>query len=238
MKKIYTLTVMMLLCFTRLMAQSAEDIQFVYLDENGEETGVVADGAVITVTTVHGDPTDEFDEPYISSGIGVKNVCANGRRVQLAYDIKALPSGQHSICFFGSCLMDSKTGATTYPRLSSKGSIINVNALKAGSVTSLKAEWFFLEQGTATVTYTANICTATGQQEDMNPTYKVAVTGPTVTVNYVYDPSGIEGISAEDASSVSYYTLAGTRTESPVGGIFLKRVVLRDGRVLTTKVIK
>lgn len=209
MKKIYTLTVMMLVCFTRLMAQSAEDIQFVYLDE-----------------------------PYISSGIGVKNVCANGRRVQLAYDIKALPSGQHSICFFGSCLMDSKTGATTYPRLSSKGSIINVNALKAGSVTSLKAEWFFLEQGTATVTYTANICTATGQQEGMDPTYKVAVTGPTVTVNYVYDPSGIEGISAEDASSVSYYTLAGTRTESPVGGIFLKRVVLRDGRVLTTKVIK
>lgn len=238
MKKIYTLTVMMLLCFTRLMAQSAEDIQFVYLDENGEETGVVADGAVITVTTVHGDPTDEFDEPYISSGIGVKNVCANGRRVQLAYDIKALPSGQHSICFFGSCLMDSKTGATTYPRLSSKGSIINVNALKAGSVTSLKAEWFFLEQGTATVTYTANICTDSGKREDMNPTYQVAAVGPSVTVNYVYDPSGIEGISAEEASSVTYYTLAGTKTDAPVGGIYLKRVLMRDGRVLTTKVIK
>lgn len=238
MKKIYTLTVMMLVCFTRLMAQSAEDIQFVYLDENGEETGVVADGAVITVTTVHGDPTDEFDEPYISSGIGVKNVCANGRRVQLAYDIKALPSGQHSICFFGSCLMDSKTGATTYPRLSSKGSIINVNALKAGSVTSLKAEWFFLEQGTATVTYTANICTDTGQKEGMNPTYQVAAVGPSVTVNYVYDPSGIEGISAEEASSVTYYTLAGTKTDAPVGGIYLKRVVMRDGRVFTTKVIK
>ncbi len=238
MRKIYSIIALMLFGAASLKAQSASDLQFVYINANGEEIGVVADGAVVNVTTVEGDPTDEFDEPFISSGLAIKNTTANGRRVQLAYEITALPNGRHDVCFFGSCISDNKTGKSTYPRLSSKGNIVGLSALKAGSVTSLKAEWYFTEAGTATVVYQANVCTASGEAEDgVNPIYQVAAAGPTVTVNYIYDPSGIEEITIDNPVKTEYYNVAGCRVENPENGIFIVRNTYANGKVATKKVI-
>lgn len=113
MKKIYSILTMLCFGAASLSAQSASDIQFVYINADGNETGVVADNAVITVNTVEGDPNDEFSDPFISSGLAIKNVAANGRRVQLEYEITAMPNGRHDICFFGTCLSDNQTGKQT-----------------------------------------------------------------------------------------------------------------------------
>ncbi|MGM9804120.1 MAG: hypothetical protein ACI308_08090 [Muribaculaceae bacterium] len=231
MKKIYTIFAMMLISVASVYAQSATDLQFVYVDEDGEETGVVADNAVINVNTVTQDPNDDYADPYISSGLAVKNVSTGGRRVQIAYEITALPSGQHDICFFGSCLSDNTTGKFTYPR-----NINSVNALKAGSVTPLKAEWYFTAEGTATVVYQANVCTQTGV-DGITPIYGVTAEGPKVTVNYVYDTSGIAQVTIDNPVKTEYYNIAGCRVDNPQDGIFIKRVTYANGKVATSKII-
>ena len=238
MKKIYSILTMLCFGAASLSAQSASDIQFVYINADGNETGVVADNAVITVNTIEGDPNDEFSDPFISSGLAIKNVAANGRRVQLEYEITAMPNGRHDICFFGTCLSDNQTGKQTYPRLSAKGNIIGLNALKAGSVTSLQAEWYFTAEGTTTVVYKANVCTATGETEDkVNPTYQVAAQGPTVTVNYVYGETGIDDVTIDNPVATEYYNMAGCRVEAPENGIYIERNVYANGKVATKKVV-
>ncbi|MGM9868667.1 MAG: hypothetical protein ACI30R_03435 [Sodaliphilus sp.] len=238
MKKIYLFLTMVCWGVASLFAQSGTDIQFVYINAAGEETGVVADNAVITVSQVVSDPDDEFADPFISSGLAIKNVCANGRRVQLEYEIKTLPNGRHDICFFGTCLSDSKIGKQTYPRMSSKGNIIGLNALKAGSVTPLQAEWYFTEDGTATVVYKANVCVASGEVEDgVNPIYTVAAEGPTVTVNYVKDDTGIDDVMIENPIATEYYNLAGCRVATPEKGIYIVRNIYSGGKTTTKKAV-
>ncbi len=228
---------MVLFTASWLSAQSASDLQFVYIDDNGQEVGVVADNAIVNVSKVV-EPVYDFDDPYISSGLAVKNTAANGRRVQLAYDITALPNGRHDLCFFGACVSDNTTGSFTYPRLSSKGNIIGLNALKAGSVTSLKAEWYCTAAGTATIVYKANVCTATGEAEDgVNATYQVAAEGPTVTVNYIYDPSGVEEITIDNPVKTIYYNMEGCRVDNPESGLFIMHTTYANGKVTVKKVI-
>lgn len=237
MKKFYLFIAMMLFVAPWLKAQSAADLQFVYLDDNGQEIGTVADNAIVNVSKVV-EPVYDFDDPYISSGLAVKNVAANGRRVQLAYDITALPNGRHDICFFGACMSDNTTGSFTYPRLSNKGNIVGLNALKAGSVTSLKAEWYCTAAGTATVVYKANICTGTGEAEDgVNAIYAVSAEGPTVTVNYIYDPSGVDEVTIDNPVKTLYYNMAGCLVEKPESGLFIMHNTYANGKVVVKKVM-
>ena len=235
MKKIYFLMAMMLFGAASLKAQSATDLQFVYIDAKGNETGVVANNAVITVNTVEGDPNDEYADPFISSGLAVKNTANGGRRVQVEYEITALPNGRHDICFFGSCLTDTKTGEYSYPRLSNSGNITGLNALKAGSVTSLKAEWYFIEPGTTTVVYKANVCKDSGKMEGITPIYEVVAEGPTVTVNYTYDPTGIADITIDNPVKTEYFNMAGCRVAQPAEGIYVVRNTYANGKVAITK---
>ena len=54
---------------------------------------------------------------------------------------------------------------------------------------------------------------------------------------YIDDKTGITSISGGTPSMVEYYTLSGERVNTPHDGIFLMRVTLSDGRVMTKKVV-
>lgn len=246
MKKLYTIMAAMLLCAANLSAQENGYVQFVEKNAAGEYVAL-ADGATVTRTTLVVDEMGMGDD-FISSGLFVKNISGDAVQTYLDINIETMPFGAHKICY-GSCMQQDATGTYTYPAdlLSSKGNIMNVTGLAKDDVKSLEAEWICgAKEGNTIIKYTVHACQQDGTElvitagrPTNKPIYKV-VESKTVTVNYLYDPTGagIDGIQADKAVRTEYLDITGKRIQEPANGLYIKKSTMSDGTVITRKIAR
>lgn len=247
MKKLYTLAAAILLSAASLSAQENKYVQFVEQNAAGEYVAV-ADGATVTRTTLVEDEMGMGDD-FISSGLFVKNISGDAVQTYLDVKIESMPFGTHSICYKGSCLKQDAAGDYTYPAsiLSSKGNIISVTGLAKDETASLLAEWICgAKEGKTIIKYTVNACQQDGTETviiagkpSTKTTYKVVET-KSVTVNYVYDPTGagIDGVQADKAVKTEYFDITGKSIQEPVNGLYIKKTTNADGTVVTRKMAR
>ena len=247
MKKLYTIMAAMLLCAANLSAQENGYVQFVEKNAAGEYV-TIADGATVTRTTLVEDEMGMGDD-FISSGLFVKNISGDALQTYIDINIETMPFGTHSICYKGTCLTQNATGEYTYPAsiLSSKGNIMNVSGLAKDEAASLMAEWICgTKEGKAIVKYTVHACQKDGTETviiagrpNSKPIYKV-VESKTVTVNYLYDPTGagIDGVKADKAVRTEYLDITGKRIQEPANGLYIKKSTMSDGTVITRKIAR
>lgn len=247
MKKLYTIMAAMLLCAANLSAQENGYVQFVEKNAAGEYVAL-ADGATVTRTTLVEDDMGMGDD-FISSGLFVKNTSGDAVQTYLDINIETMPFGAHDICYKGSCLTQNATGEYTYPAsvLSSKGNIMNVTGLAKDDVKSLEAEWICgAKEGKTIIKYTVHACQKDGTETVFiagkptpKPIYKV-VESKTVTVNFLYDPTGagIDGVKADKAVRTEYLDITGKRIQEPANGLYIKKSTMSDGTVITRKIAR
>ncbi len=241
MKKIYTLSLMLLLGATSMFAQKSTDVKFVKVNfvENGDvteivKTGDVEDGAVINVSTINDDGID----PFISTGLGVENTTDGGKRVQIEYEILKLDNGGVQCCF-NTCTLNRAVGLYYTPMLSSSGNRINMPVVKKHEVNDLAGEWFFTGDGVATVKFTIKIGTKnTSKTDSEGEVYDVIAEGPSVTVNFLKGDAatGIDATTSDNTVKTEYYDLSGRKVAAPSHGVYVKKQQLSDGTVKTSKV--
>ena len=247
MKKLYTIMAAMLLCAANLSAQENGYVQFVEKNAAGEYVAL-ADGATVTRTTLVEDDMGMGDD-FISSGLFVKNTSGDAVQTYLDINIETMPFGAHDICYKGSCLTQNATGEYTYPAsvLSSKGNIMNVTGLAKYEIQDLLAEWICgAKEGKTIIKYTVHACQQDGTElvfiagkPSSKPIYKV-VESKTVTVNYLYDPTGagIDGVKADKAVRTEYLDITGKRIQEPANGLYIKKSTMSDGTVITRKIAR
>lgn len=247
MKKLYTIMAAMLLCAANLSAQENGYVQFVEKNAAGEYV-TIADGATVTRTTLVEDEMGMGDD-LISSGLFVKNTSGDALQTYIDINIETMPFGAHNICYIGSCLTQNATGEYTYPAsvLSSKGNVMNVTGLAKDGLQDLKAEWICgAKEGKTIIKYTVHACQQDGTElvfiagkPSNKPIYKV-VESKTVTVNYLYDPTGagIDGVKADKAVRTEYLDITGKRIQEPANGLYIKKSTMSDGTVITQKIAR
>ena len=247
MKKLYTIMAAMLLCAANLSAQENGYVQFVEKNAAGEYVAL-ADGATVTRTTLVEDEMGMGDY-LISSGLFVKNISGDALQTYIDINIETMPFGAHNICYKGACLTQNATGEYTYPAsvLSSKGNIMNVTGLAKDEIQDLLAEWICgAKEGKTIIKYTVHACQQDGTElvfiagkPSSKPIYKV-VESKTVTVNYLYDPTGagIDGVKADKAVRTEYLDITGKRIQEPANGLYIKKSTMSDGTVITRKIAR
>ena len=247
MKKLYTIMAAMLLCAANLSAQENGYVQFVEKNAAGEYVAL-ADGATVTRTTLVEDEMGMGDD-FISSGLFVKNISGDALQAYLDINIETMPFGAHKICYKVTCLTQDATGEYTYPAdlLSSKGNIMNVTGLAKYEIQDLLAEWICgAKEGKTIIKYTVHACQKDGTETVIiagrptnKPIYKV-VESKTVTVNYLYDPTGagIDGVKADKAVRTEYLDITGKRIQEPANGLYIKKSTMSDGTVITRKIAR
>ena len=247
MKKLYTIMAAMLLCAANLSAQENGYVQFVEKNAAGEYV-TLADGATVTRTTLVEDEMGMGDD-FISSGLFVKNISGDALQTYIDFNIETMPFGAHNICYKGACLTQNATGEYTYPAsvLSSKGNVMNVTGLAKDEIQDLLAEWICgAKEGETIIKYTVHACQQDGTElvfiagkPSNKPIYKV-VESKTVTVNYLYDPTGagIDGVNADKAVRTEYLDITGKRIQKPANGLYIKKSTMSDGTVITRKIAR
>lgn len=225
MKRLYALPALLLVCLSAWADDVNEDVVFV--DADGE---VVADGSVLTVNTPtsYDFATEGSDNDYyLASGLYVRNDAGQVKQLKIEYTISEISGGYHQICYPGSCT--TKSAAGTYAMPTDEG---NPSPIKADVTADLEAEWFTGSAGSCTVTYTLHI-----YQYDSG-SYVDEGYGASVTVRYVYDPTGVSGVSeGEQVVCRTYYDLTGRRVDHPSGGIFIVRKELANGQTIANKAV-
>ncbi len=237
MKKVYALTMGLMMGMATSFAQTDNTFKFVTIDEELNETGSVEDNAVINVSTV----SNVGGADCISSGLALKNTTDATAFAFMEYEITKMENGTHQICFSGACLVDKEEGEYIYPRAASNGNMTSKAIIKAGVAQSLQAEWLFKDYGTTAVTYHAQVAEKIGTTGGFIPQdlYGVKAEGPTVTVNYIHtEDTGISNnVTADEAKSVSFYDLSGRRVAADTKGMVIRKLTMRDGSVKTEKLL-
>lgn len=238
MKKFYTLSLMLLLGATSMMAQKNTDVQFVTIQADGEDfvkTGDVADGAEIYVTTIT--ESDGFLDAYIGTGLGVENTTDKGKRVQIDYEILKLDNGSVQCCF-STCRTYDALGTYYTPLLSASGNRVNLPVVKKHEVMDLAGEWFYSGDGIATVKFTAMIGTKNETKEDAQGDVYDVVEGPSVTVHFLKGKAatGINATEETDDVKTTYFDLSGRKVSAPSHGVYVMKTQCTDGSIKTSKV--
>lgn len=232
MKKIFTLCIA-LFSAVAMFAQDAKGI-FEFTDKDGN---VVPSGSVLTRTETEVCPQADLQ---ISTGLFVKQTKTevDGAKVgvKLRLNITELPHGDIRYCFPQNCFSASEKGVVT-----TNGAVID-----ASYDNDLKTEWIMglddddnAMEGKAVAKLTLIACKqveAGINQFTHLPQYDYKEIGEStsVTVNFVYGATGINGISNADATVVARYAADGTRLSAPQKGLNI--VKLSNGK--TVKYIK
>ena len=233
MKKFYSIAFALLLGATSMFAQKNTDVRFVTIDEDVNKTGEVEDGAVINVSTI----TDNgFQDPFISTGLGVENTTDNGKRVQIDYEILKLDNGGVQCCF-SKCSLNKALGTFYTPLLSASGNRVGLPVVTKHAVMDLAGEWFYTGDGEATVKFTIKIGTKNETKTDAEGAVYDVVEGPSVTVNFLKGAAGINSAVAATSAQTTYFDLTGRKVASPSHGVYVQKQVLSDGTVKTAKVL-
>ena len=231
MKKFFTLCIA-LFSAVAMFAQDAKGI-FEFTDKDGN---VVPSGSVLTRTETEEGPSGY---PQISTGLYVKQTKTevDGAKVgvKLRLNVTELPHGDIQYCFPKNCFITSSMGEVT-----TNGAVLEANNC------SLQTEWIMgiddddnSMEGKAVAKLTLIACKQVAAGNDPitgQPMYDYEEIGEStsVTVNFVYGATGINGISNADATVVSRYAADGTRLSAPQKGLNI--VKLSNGK--TVKYIK
>lgn len=217
MKRFYTLALGLMMGATTLFAQKTTDLQFVTINEDNVETGVVKDGAAI-------DATEETFQG-ITSGIALKNVTGSAQKVVLKFELVELDNGSFSCCFGGQC--NPYTELKTYykPTLVYDGEYLmgkSFYTCKANEIVDIDSHWEPKSKGKCVVKFTAYQGVVDEENSDSETKFYNLVEGPSVTVNFLNGvPSSINNIENKDVDN-NYYDLAGRKVAKPTKGIYVK----------------
>ncbi len=195
------------------------DSSFQFVDEDGN---VIENGSTITRTEI---TDDGFQDPYISSGLYVKNTTDANVGVAMDVTISKMDNGQMNFCFPMSC-----TYHTSVETFSSDGYFLTASELK-----DMQTEWFPLAYGECVATFKLKVMDYT--EGKYGPTnFSLKAYGPEVTVDFSYiDPDGIVGVKVSDSSEVvARYTLQGQKLSTPQKGVNI--VKYADGSTVKTLV--
>lgn len=217
MKRFYTLALGLMMGATTLFAQKTTDLQFVTINEDKVETGVVKDGAAI-------DATEETFQG-ITSGLALKNVSGSEQKVVIKFELVELDNGSFSCCIGGLC--NPYTELKTYyrPTLVHDGEYIMAKSFyvcKANQNIDLDSHWEPKSKGKCVVKFTAYQGVVDEENSDSETKFYNLVEGPSVTVNFLNGvPSSISNIENKDVDN-NYYDLAGRKVAKPTKGIYVK----------------
>lgn len=222
MKKFYILALGLLLGAANVFAQDEDNeiddtFQFCYKDGT-----VVPNGTVLNVYNYVDDEVS--GKLYVPTGLYVKNTLETGAYTSMQYTQK-LDNGAVQLCYPGLCKdIQGATGET------------EVGAMLAGAFQNLQSEWKPTAPGKATVTYHIKRYekVTTGK---FTYNYEFLADGPTVTVNFYYDPAGINNVNSGNVARTVYYDMAGRLVREPGKGLYVKKSTLADGTVKTQKVV-
>lgn len=217
MKRFYTLALGLMMGATTLFAQKTTDLQFVTINEDNVETGVVKDGAIIDAT--------EETPLGITSGLALKNATGSAQKVVLKFELVELDNGSFSCCFGGQC--NPYTELKTYykPTLVYDGEYLMAKSFyicKANEIVDINSHWEPKSKGKCVVKFTAYQGVVDEEISDSQWQAYNLVEGPSVTVNFLNGvPSSISNIENKDVDN-NYYDLAGRKVAKPTKGIYVK----------------
>lgn len=214
MKRIYTLC-LGLMAVLAIQAQNDFPIQFADKDGN-----IIADGTTLTITEIEDDGLGSLLMP---SGLYVKNttnaaVCCAG-----SFTIQSMSNGAFQSCFPSNCMQTSDTGSYTTEN----------GLLDAGALKSMMTEWLPVAEGTCTVVYQL----VTYKENPLTHQWSKDQEGPSITLNFNYDTSGVIAAAAtKSACSVTYYSLTGRKVPAPTHGMYI-RTIRANGKTVCDKVL-
>ena len=213
MRNIFTLCLGLVAALT-VQAQSNSPLQFADKDGN-----IIPDGTVCNITAFQ---EDDWGGILVPSGIYAKNISGEEVQAGAACTITQMANGMMQICFPEQCI--SKFGAGSF--------VTGTGSLAAGELRDMQTEWLPNAEGTAQmtvqlVTYKENIDTEKWEKD---------VEGPTITLNFIYDTSGIAASNIDEAGrSVHYYDVMGRHVDHPTSGIYIKKIVDASGKTTVRK---
>lgn len=217
MKRFYTLALGLMMGATTLFAQKTTDLQFVTINEDNVETGIVKDGSAIDAT--------EETPLGITSGLALKNVSGSAQKVVIKFELVELDNGSFSCCFGGQC--NPYTELKTYykPTLVYDGEYLMAKSFyicKANEIVDLNSHWEPKSKGKCVVKFTAYQGVVDEEISDSQWQAYNLVEGPSVTVDFLNGvPSSISNIENKDVDN-NYYDLAGRKVAKPTKGIYVK----------------
>lgn len=181
-------------------AQDTDYNTLVFVDAQGK---MIENGSTIVAT--------EIEDGMIPTGLSVKNTTGEQVGVQVEYSISQIDNGNVNCCFPDNCAAGA-TEPGTYTGLE--------GYLESSETRNFKTEWIFTGTGKCTATFKLKILSIEFNKWGI-PTYSFKADGPSVTVNFVNDPTGIEGVTGDkDGKTVKgYYTVDGQRLAAPQKGI-------------------
>lgn len=215
MKRFYTLALGLMMGATTLFAQKTTDLQFVTINEDNVETGVVKDGAIIDAT--------EETPLGITSGLAL--ISGSAQKVVIKFELVELDNGSFACCFGGQC--NPYTELKTYykPTLVYDGEYLMGKSFyicKANQNIDLDSHWEPKSKGKCVVKFTAYQGVVDDEISDSQWQAYNLVEGPSVTVNFLNGvPSSISNIENKDVDN-NYYDLAGRKVAKPTKGIYVK----------------
>ena len=168
MKKFFTL------CFgflTALAVQAQSDFPVQFADADGN---IIADGTTLELTAFE---VDIFGGVEMPSTLFAKNTSSDNVQIGGIYSISSMANGAFQTCFPENCVQKSAVGSYT----TESGVIVG------GDLKDMKTEWLPDAEGTCVVAYQL----ATFKQNPITKAWMVDKKGPTVTLNFTYDPTGI-----------------------------------------------
>lgn len=217
MKRFYTLALGLMMGATTLFAQKTTDLQFVTINENKVETGVVKDGAIIDAT--------EETPLGITSGLALKNATGSAQKVVLKFELVELDNGSFSCCFGGQCNPYTELNTYYKPTLVYDGEYLMAKSFyicKANEIVDLNSHWEPKSKGKCVVKFTAYQGVVDEEISDSQWQAYNLVEGPSVTVDFLNGvPSSISNIENKDVDN-NYYDLAGRKVAKPTKGIYVK----------------
>lgn len=217
MKRFYTLALGLMMGATTLFAQKTTDLQFVTINEDNVETGVVKDGAAIDAT--------EETFSGITSGLALKNVTGSAQKVVIKFELVELDNGSFSCCFGGQCNPYKDLDTYYKPTLVYDGEYLIAKSFyicKANQNIDLNSHWEPKSKGKCVVKFTAYKGEIDEEISDSEWQAYNLVEGPSVTVNFLNGvPSSISNIENKDVDN-NYYDLAGRKVAKPTKGIYVK----------------
>lgn len=217
MKRFYTLALGLMMGATTLFAQKTTDLQFVTINEDKVETGVVKDGAIIDAT--------EETPLGITSGLALKNVSGSAQKNLLCFEILEIDNGNITCCF-NVCKNYTDLGKNYQPEFVMDGEYYMANSFKvleSGEFKDLQTEWAAASKGKCVVKFTAYQGVVDEEISDSQWQAYNLVEGPSVTVNFLngVPSTGISNIENKDVDN-NYYDLAGRKVAKPTKGIYVK----------------
>lgn len=209
MKKIILAMSLALLCTVSLFAQGgALDQTFRIVKADGTE---VPDGSVLYLTDLK---ESLFGGMDINSGLYVKNTSSSGEAIRVTLNISSL-TAQSGIQF---CVGMS---CNTYKE---PGSYQKTGFFTAGSTNDLQLEWMPAEEEDEEMgetKYFDGSGTATLAIEHLDDDGKLIGTGPSITLNFIYDSTnGINNVEAQNGRKVvARYNANGQLLTAPQKGL-------------------